>query len=199
MNLKYPEIYDISDIEKWISTYVRKELVTTEWDLISNEIAPDVYQIPFFTAEFCDKLVANNINEIGEKILLWGHEVEEIGIDETIHEVIRNIFVNKLVHAFYHHWFIDLPTFKSLQLVNRYFRLQKNQDLRPRHDSSVITCYIKLDSKSGGGELIFPKYNLTLEPKQGHIYFFPGRLTHRYGINLIKSGINNSLFIYITD
>jgi len=42
MSLKYPEIYNISEIDKWISTYVRKELVTTEWDLISNEVAQDV-------------------------------------------------------------------------------------------------------------------------------------------------------------
>lgn len=199
MSLKYPEIYDISEIDKWISTYVRKELVTTEWDLISNEVAPDVYQIPFFTEEFCDKLVENSIEEKGQQITLWGHEAEEIGINDSIHEVIKNLFVTKLVHAFFHHWSIDLPTFQRLELVNRYFRLQKNQDLRPRHDSSIITCYIKLDSDSEGGELYFPKYNYTLKPKQGHIYFFPGRVTHRYGINFIKSGINNSLFIYITD
>ncbi len=82
---------------------------------------------------------------------------------------------------------------------NHFIRFKKNQDLRPRHDSSVITCYVKLDSDSEGGELIFPKYDFTLKPKQGHVYFFPGRLTHRYGINFIKKGINNSLFIYIVN
>jgi hypothetical protein len=56
-----------------------------------------------------------------------------------------------------------------------------------------------MDSDSVGGELFFPKYDFTLKPKQGHLYFFPGRLTHRYGINLIKSGVNNSLFIHFMD
>ena len=49
--LPYPEIYDLSDVETWKRNYLRKELLTQEWDLISNELIPDLFELPFFTAE----------------------------------------------------------------------------------------------------------------------------------------------------
>lgn len=199
MMVKYPEIFDITDLEGWMNTYVRKEVMTTEWDLISKEISTDIIEIPFFTTEFCDKFIENTKNTIGQNLSIWGHECEEIDIHESVQDVIKNLFTEKLVQAFYHHWAVDLPTFQKFKLGTHIIRFKKNQDLRPRHDGSIITCYVKLDSDSRGGELYFPKYDYALQPKQGNIYFFPGRITHRYGINFIKSGINNSLFIYISD
>jgi hypothetical protein len=199
MILKYPEIFDISDIDAWIKTFVRKELLTSEWDLISKEISTDIFEIPFFTTELCDKLVENMKQEKGKKANVWGHECEEMDVPESIEEAVKNLFLNKLVYLFYHHWSMELSTFQKLQLNQYINRFRKNQDLRVRHDGSMITCYIKLDSDSTGGELYFPKYDFQIEPKQGHLYFFPGRITHRYGKNFVKSGINNSLYLFISD
>ena len=64
--MKYPEIYDWSDVEQWQEKYLRKELKSGEWDLMLNEPCPDVLEIPFFTEEFCDKLV-DNLSEISWK------------------------------------------------------------------------------------------------------------------------------------
>lgn len=199
MEVKYPEIYDISNFDKWKSTFIRKEILTNEWDLICNEVATDIFEIPMFTSEYCDKLVENLKEDKGELIDIWGHECEEMNVREEVFEGVGKIFSDNLIGAFYHQWTIDIPSFQKLKMDNHLIRFKKNQDLRPRHDSSVITCYIKLDSDSEGGELSFPKYDFTLKPKQGHVYFFPGRLTHRYGINFIKKGINNSLFTYIVN
>lgn len=199
MILKYPEIFDISDIDAWIKTYVRKELITSEWDLISKEISTDIFEIPFFTAELCDKLVENINSQQGKWVDIWGHECEEMDVPESIQEVIKNLYLNKLVFLFYHHWDMELSTFQKVQLYQKINKLRKNQDLRVRHDGSMITCYVKLDSDSTGGQLYFPKYNFEIEPVQGHLYFFPGRITHRYGKNFVKSGINNSLNLFISD
>ena len=197
--MKYPEIYNTEDIEVWKQTYMRKEILTSEWDLICHEISTDVFEIPTLTNEFCDKFVENNKDVEGESIMLWGNSCDDVKYPSSFDEIMVGIVRDNIINALHHLWTIDVPSFQKMTLDNHLVRFNKNQDLRVRHDSCLITCYMKMDSDSTGGELFFPKYDFTLKPKQGHLYFFPGRLTHRYGINLIKSGVNNSLFIYFMD
>jgi len=197
--MKYPEIYNTEDIEVWKQTYMRKEILTSEWDLICHEVSTDVFEIPTLTNEFCDKFVENNKEVEGESIMLWGNSCDDVKYPSSFDEIMVGIVRDNIINALHHLWTIDVPSFQKMTLDNHLVRFNKNQDLRVRHDSCLITCYMKMDSESTGGELFFPKYDFTLKPKQGHLYFFPGRLTHRYGINLIKSGVNNSLFIYFMD
>lgn len=197
--MKYPEIYNIEDIEVWKQTYMRKEILTNEWDLICHEVSTDVFEIPTLTNEFCDKFVEDNKEVEGESIMLWGNSCDDVKYPSNFDEIMVGIIRDNIINALHHLWTIDVPSFQKMTLDNHLVRFNKNQDLRVRHDSCLITCYMKMDSDSTGGELFFPKYDFTLKPKQGHLYFFPGRLTHRYGINLIKSGVNNSLFIYFMD
>lgn len=197
--MKYPEIYDIENFEVWKQTYMRKEILTSEWDLICHEVSTDVFEIPTLTNEFCDKFVENNKEVEGESIMLWGNSCDDVKYPSSFDEIMVGIVRDNIINALHHLWTIDVPSFQKMTLDNHLVRFNKNQDLRVRHDSCLITCYMKMDSDSTGGELFFPKYDFTLKPKQGHLYFFPGRLTHRYGINLIKSGVNNSLFIYFMD
>lgn len=197
--MKYPEIYNTEDIEVWKQTYMRKEILTSEWDLICHEVSTDVFEIPTLTNEFCDKFVENNKEVEGESIMLWGNSCDDVKYSSSFDEIMVGIVRDNIINALHHLWTIDVPSFQKMTLDNHLVRFNKNQDLRVRHDSCLITCYMKMDSDSTGGELFFPKYDFTLKPKQGHLYFFPGRLTHRYGINLIKSGVNNSLFIYFMD
>jgi hypothetical protein len=197
--MKYPEIYNTEDIEVWKQTYMRKEILTSEWDLICHEVSTDVFEIPTLTNEFCDKFVENNKEVEGESIMLWGNSCDDVKYPSSFDEIMVGIVRDNIINALHHLWTIDVPSFQKMTLDNHLVRFNKNQDLRVRHDSCLITSYMKMDSDSTGGELFFPKYDFTLKPKQGHLYFFPGRLTHRYGINLIKSGVNNSLFIYFMD
>ena len=197
--MKYPEIYNTEDIEVWKQTYMRKEILTSEWDLICHEVSTDVFEIPTLTNEFCDKFVENNKEVEGESIMLWGNSCDDVKYPSSFDEIMVGIVRDNIINALHHLWTIDVPSFQKMTLDNHLVRFNKNQDLRVRHDSCLITCYMKMDSDSTGGELFFPKYDFTLKPKQGHLYFFPGRLTHRYGINIIKSGVNNSLFIYFMD
>ena len=197
--MRYPEIYDIENFEVWKQTYMRKEVLTKEWDLICNEVCTDVFEIPTLTSEFCDKFIENNKEVQGDSVMIWGNSCEETKYPTTFDDIVVSIIKDSIISALHHSWTIDISSLQNMVLNNHLVRFKKNQDLRVRHDSSLITCYMKMDSDSTGGELYFPKYDFTLKPKQGHLYFFPGRLTHRYGINMIKSGINNSLFIYFMD
>ena len=160
---------------------------------------PELIYSPTLTNEFCDKFVENNKEVEGESIMLWGNSCDDVKYSSSFDEIMVGIVRDNIINALHHLWTIDVPSFQKMTLDNHLVRFNKNQDLRVRHDSCLITCYMKMDSDSTGGELFFPKYDFTLKPKQGHLYFFPGRLTHRYGINLIKSGVNNSLFIYFMD
>lgn len=194
--LPYPEIYDLSDVETWKRNYLRKELLTQEWDLISNELIPDLFELPFFTAEFCDKWLENLEKENSQSIMIWGHNCEQIEFPTILKDLITNIFRDQMFNCYEHHWKVIFKTWENISFQNYIVRFQKNEDLRARHDSCLITNYIRLDSESVGGELFFPKYDFTLKPKQGVLYFFPGRMTHRYGIKFIKSGVNTSLFVH---
>jgi hypothetical protein len=52
--MKYPEILDFTDFDSWKQKYLSKEIMSKEWDLMTQEILPDVIEIPFFTEEFCE-------------------------------------------------------------------------------------------------------------------------------------------------
>jgi hypothetical protein len=196
--MKYPEIYEWSDVEKWQETYLRKELRSGEWDLMLNEPCPDVLEIPFFTEEFCDKLVDNLSGISWKQIPRWGTPVDvahlkDLNMDEMMNDVLRKYAMS----ISYHRWRTEGSRFKEVKGDNMIQKMREGQDIRLHHDYVDITCYIKLDSTSEGGELIFPKYDTVIEPKQGHLYMFPGQITHRYGIRLISKGERYNLFSYL--
>ena len=197
MTYKYPELFDQKDMEKWNSNFLRKEIISEEWDLILWEVGPDIYEVPMFTSEFCDKFLDNFSNIKGDQIKAWNHDCEFINIEPEIIRVISNIITKLGYNAMSHVWKVPPNTFSTLREKYSYVRFKKNQDLRIRHDSFMITGLVRFDENSDGGELYFPKYDYTLNPNQGSLYFFPGRITHRYGINLVKKNQTNNLFIHL--
>jgi hypothetical protein len=46
-----------------------------------------------------------------------------------------------------------------------------------------------LNDDYAGGELFFPKQNISFKPKAGAAYFFPGDLNYIHGVSKIESGI----------
>lgn len=198
MNWKYPEVFDLSDVNVWKNKFMRKETLTREWDLCLWEIAPNIYEIPLFTPEFCDKVVMNFSESRGEMIKIWDHLVELLPINLELVEIMRMSIAEYMIHALYHVWVIDAESLHKKTWTYGFHKFRKNQDLRVRHDGSFISMYVGLEDNIEGGELYFPKYDFELKPKQGHCYFYPGRLTHRYGIKLLKSTENHSLITYLS-
>lgn len=195
--IPYPEILDLSDIESWVQKYLRKEVLTKEWDLSLWEISQDIFEIPLFTPEFCDKFVMNCEDNSSEIIEHWGHKCERVESPSELKQIMDFIIEKFMVDAFYHVWKVDTNSVKKMDWIHSYLRFYKNQDLRIRHDETFITIYMNFDSSLKGGDLFFPKYDFTLTPKQGHAYFYPGRLTHRYGITMVKSEKTNNIFTNI--
>ena len=52
------ELYDVQDWQAWSKKYVNPLLINGEYDLISDEPAPNVYLFPLFTELFCKQLIA---------------------------------------------------------------------------------------------------------------------------------------------
>ena len=57
--MKYPEIFETENLDLWFEKYLTKQAKSRESDLMVTEELPDVFSIPFFTQEFCDKFVEN--------------------------------------------------------------------------------------------------------------------------------------------
>ena len=103
--MKYPEIFDFSNMDEWKRKYLRKELQSKEWDLMLNEIGKDVMEIPFFTEEFCDKFVENTKDQKTEKMDQWGTSLDafylnDIGFNEVLRELL-NEYMDEIAH---HKW-----------------------------------------------------------------------------------------------
>lgn len=194
--MKYPEIFDTSDFEEWKNKFLRKELLSLEWDLMTREPLPDVIAIPAFTQEFCDKLVANIKDEKFHQSDRWGTPTD-IKAMETI-----NLFgeMLKLVKQYFypimhHYWRIEGYKWKEMNVDPQILRFKTGQDLRLHHDFCAMTITCLLDDNSKGGELVFEKYG-NIKQEQGYVYIFPGQITHRYGMRRIKNHDRYLLNIY---
>lgn len=194
--MKYPEIFDITNIEQWKNKYLTKEIMSKEWDLMTREILPDVIEIPLFTEEFCDKFVENLKDNQFHQIDRWGTPTDNLSIESMgLKELIMDIVLEYLQPITYHYWTVDGKKWKFLNIDPQILRFKPNQDLRLHHDYCSITMSILMDGNSKGGELLFEKYGVV-EPKQGFVYIFPGQITHRYGMRNIKNHNRYIMNIY---
>ena len=197
MNLKHPEIFDFSDPQKWTEKFIRKELSTMEWDLSLWEVAPDIFRIPAFTPEFCDKIIETYKDQRGDMVDTWDTTVESLSLVEGLKESMRGVIADYLIHAIFHAWKVESGAIHKLKWDYTLYRFKKNQDLRVRHDGAFLTTFINLDEKTKGGQLYFPKYNFELKPEQGVCYFFPQILTHRYGLKNFESDRTHYFVTYL--
>jgi hypothetical protein len=197
--MKYPEIFDFSDMDAWKLKYLRKELLSSEWDLMANKPLPDVFEVPFFTPEFCDKLIENIKGIKWMEFDRWGTKVDSIILSqiEGLDEVMKSLIQEYVFSLTYHFWRTEGRRWKEAKSENIVLKMKQNQDIRLHHDFVNITTCIRLDCDSEGGELVFPKYNGIINPEQGYLYVYPGQITHRYGVRNINKGDRYYLMSYL--
>ena len=54
---------------------------------------------------------------------------------------------------------------------------------------------VYLNDNYDGGELVFPEYNLSLNPKAGDIITFPTNAMYLHAVNEIKSGTRYNILL----
>lgn len=185
--MKYPEILDMSNMDEWKEKYLRKELKSFEWDLMVNEPVPDVYEIPIFSEEFVQKLIENVKDLSFSETKQWDTDIKfiplvNIGFNDFYIHLIRD-YAYKIVQ---HFWHIHGQKWQNMNADSSIVKMDVGQDLRLHHDFNNITMVCQLDENSNGGEFFFEKYKSLLKLKPGSLYIFPGQITHRYGIRLVK-------------
>jgi hypothetical protein len=194
--MKYPEIFDFSNLEGWKEKYLTKEIRSQEWDLMTQEILPDVIEVPLFTEEFCDKFVENIREMKYHQSDRWGTPTDVISIETLgLKDLFLHLVVEYLHPITYHYWVVDGKKWKFMNIDPQILQFKRGQDLRLHHDYCSITMSSLLDSVSKGGELVFPKYG-NVEPRQGYVYIYPGQITHRYGMRRVQNHNRFLLNIY---
>jgi hypothetical protein len=194
--MKYPEIFDFSDLDTWKTKYLSKEILSKEWDLMTREVLPDVIEARLFTEEFCDKFIENIKDVTYHQSDRWGTPTNVVSIESLgLKDLIMNIVVEYLHPITYHYWMVDGKKWKFMNIDPQILQFKINQDLRLHHDFCSITMSILMDTNSKGGELLFEKYG-TFTQKPGFIYIYPGQITHRYGMRKVKNHKRHLMNIY---
>ena len=195
----YPDMFDDSDFDLWKSRNIRKEFLSYEWNMMVQEVAPDVFEFPFFNTKFCDNLIdiLKTIN--WDKVNRWGTPVFSTNLKKFNLEKIMTHLVHDYIFSIVQkEWHLEGKKWKLLQPDNNVLKLQEGQEIRMHHDDVHISMYCKLDDESKGGDLVFEKYGKTIVPKQGYIYMYPGQITHRYGMKRVDKNDRYFLMTYCT-
>ena len=105
----YPDLFDDTDIDKWKTRNIRKEFLSYEWDMMVQEVAPDVFEIPFFNVSFCDNLVSILKTINWDQVNRWGTPVYsnnlktfnlEKVMTHLVHDYIFSIVQNNLLCSY---------------------------------------------------------------------------------------------------
>ena len=188
--MKYPEIFDFTDVNGWKKLCMRKEAISKEWDLMISKPCVDVLEIPFFTEEFCDKFLENIKDEEVVMSNKWGSVLETYEFNgHDFYQDYYDVIEEYGFEMMYHNWGVAGKGFREMDVKSELITLKDGDDIRLHHDFVNITKLIKFDkNEDDGGEIYFEKYQCSIKPKQGHLYIFPGQITHRYGVRMAKKG-----------
>jgi hypothetical protein len=186
--MKYPEIFDFTNVNRWKALCMRKEALSKEWDLMIGNPCTDVLEIPFFTEEFCDKFLENIENEEVQVTNKWGTRLKSYEFNEhSFYQDYYDVIEEYGFEMMNHYWSVSGRGFREMNVKSELLTFEKGDDIRLHHDFVNITKLIKFDKNvDNGGELYFEKYDCVIKPKQGHLYIFPGQVTHRYGVKMVR-------------
>ncbi len=186
--MKYPEIFDFTNVNRWKALCMRKEALSKEWDLMIGNPCTDVLEIPFFTEEFCDKFLENIENEEVQVTNKWGTRLKSYEFNEhSFYQDYYDVIEEYGFEMMNHYWSVSGRGFREMNVKSELLTFEKGDDIRLHHDFVNITKLIKFDKNlDNGGELYFEKYDCVIKPKQGHLYIFPGQITHRYGVKMVR-------------
>lgn len=195
-------IRDFNNWEAWSEKYINAQVRNKEYDLIIDELGPNIYLFPLLTKEFC-----NDFIEESEKTP-WTqkrHEyypttdklLNDMGFEACWRRVI-NEYVNPLAH---HIWKLEGDEWKVLK--DESFILKYNPDnqahLAVHHDYSDITTLINLNPQDfEGGGTYFPQYKVLASPKEpGMCTLHPGNITHKHGARPVTKGTRYAVVSFI--
>ena len=187
------ELYDVQDWQAWSKKYVNPLLINGEYDLISDEPAPNVYLFPLFTELFCKQLIA-----LSEKFD-WTTDRHEFypTTDNLMETLFMKDIYNRVINDYVRPYAIDRYQLDGKDwdhLRDESFIIKYPHDaqahLSVHHDYSNITTLVNLNpGEFEGGGTYFPKYKYLANPKEiGMCTLHPGNITHKHGARPVTKG-----------
>ena len=187
------DIQNVNDFEAWSKKYIHPMVRSQEFELLTDEPAPNIYNFPFFTKAFCSELI-----ELSEK-QQWKTDRHEfypttdnllkvLGMDKIYNKVI-NTYVRPLVIWAYGLEGKSWEHLKDESFIIKYPHDQQSH-LSLHHDFSNVTTLVNLNpGEFKGGGTYFPKYKLNVNPDEiGTMTLHPGNITHKHGARPVTEG-----------
>lgn len=208
----YPELFEFR------AQHICDEFFTTPYKNLVDEPAADIFTFPFFTAEYCRKLVEeceNHTKIYGGWLGLYdeGKSDEDVAYattDKFLTDIrykgtslfdIHTDYINRFIVKFMQHEWNFTPGWYKPAFVAKYEADSQQSALEPHNDASIATCTIVLsdfEDYTGGGTY-YVKQGITLRPGIGNATIFPGKLTHKHGGLALESGKRYLCVTWMTD
>jgi hypothetical protein len=184
--MKYPELMAFKiDPVAWAKKTIVAGIRDKQWDLMVEEIGPEIYTFPLFTPEMCDMLIDEA--ESAEKWTKARHEfypttdmlLDDIGLQEMYTHVLENYchpIARRLWTLEGTKWHQDIS---SENFIARYIDTEQAA-LDIHQDFADYTFTVGLNGGYEGGGTWFPRQQTLANPQSGYCSLFPS-VTHRHG------------------
>ena len=186
-------ILDGSDWGEWSKKYIHPLVLSKEYDLISDEPIPHVYNFPFFTKEFCKEIIELSetvgwTNDRHEFYPTTDNLLSALGMQEIYTRVI-NEYVRPMAIHFYqldgHAW----DKLNDESFIIRY-KPEEQAHLGIHHDHGSVTTLVNLNpGEFKGGGTYFPKFKHLSNPQEmGVMSLHPSNITHKHVARPVTEG-----------
>ena len=192
MNNNYTKILDASNWNVWCQKYINPYILKGQYQLMTDEIGPNIIEFPLFTEEFCKEIIALAEANTWVTDRHYFHPttdqtMESLGMQEIYQKVLEE-FVYPIWIWFWELDGEDWPKLSSENFIAKYDTLNQGS-LGIHHDMSVITLNVKLNDDYEGGGTFIPRYKQTYQAKKvGHAMAHPGQITHKHGGRPVTEG-----------
>lgn len=163
-------------------------------------VGPEMLVIPFWTPEMC-RAVIRSAEEVGGFAAdpddpVPGHEVSLAVISPKLYDHVQNDLGERIWPQLRTVWpLVDYCGLRDVFVIK--YSLETQTHLRLHHDVAQVSASVKLNDDYSGGELGFPRQNVSnAEVPVGSLLVWPSLVTHPHETHTLTSGVKYSLTIW---
>ena len=192
MPISNNEILNATDWGAWCQKYINPYILKGQYQLMTDEIGPNIIEFPLFTEEFCKEIIAlaEANTWVTDRHYFYpttDQTMESLGMQKIYQKVLEQ-FVYPIWIWFWELDGEDWPKLSSENFIAKYDTLNQGS-LGIHHDQSVITLNVKLNDDYEGGGTFIPRYKQTYQARKiGHAMAHPGQITHKHGGRPVTEG-----------
>jgi hypothetical protein len=176
----YEDVFDSSDVDRFLSDL--EEQTKSDWsDLTWNEGSTEASTVSAYRSSLTCSMIP----------LMKPYERTELS--ELFTEKIRNP-IEAVTTDYLSEFFLTTSAFEPYQLLK--YMTHAEYKAHWDHSSSnsrVASMVAFLTAPEEGGQLEFPRFNITIEAKCGSVVLFPSNFPYIHIAHPVTAGIKHSL------